>query len=179
MRFEKGIKVSKCVSKDTRRPQLSFGAYLRGRLLQATDGHVLTSVQVDDAEADVDGYVPLAALVAAEKMSDPHIDASHPDHVIVDGVLYPRTTTDVTAAMFPRIGDIIREVENREPDKSFSLGVNPWLLVQAAESLGISRRSVGIQITIDPTDCLAPIRVTKLCRDKDDTSVAVVMPVRL
>lgn len=179
MRFEKGIKVSKCVSKDETRPRLSYGAYLRGRLLQATDGHVCTSVQVDDTDNDVDGYIPLAALVAAEKMRDPHIDASDPECVIVQRVRYPRTTTDLGANDFPELAPIIQTVENRKPEKSASVGINPWYLVKVAKSLGVSKRKAGVEITIDPQDHLAPIRVIMTTRHADDASVAVVVPIRL
>lgn len=181
----KNAKVEKCASKDQTRPVLT-ALHVRETddpavgMLEATDSYVLVRVPVTLESGDVAGLVPASALVEARKTAGRLADA----RLSVNGdVAY--TTKDGAEVHAPRPEGTFPRANELFPDGevAFEIGVNPALLVAAAEAMGSPDgirltfvRKRGSSIETD-ADNLRPIKVQPL--KGVNGAEAIVMPIRI
>jgi DNA polymerase III sliding clamp (beta) subunit (PCNA family) len=188
MIVHKSAKVEKAASKDSTRPVLQH-LYLRAGkdagegTLEATDSYMLVRVPVTMEDGDTEGFLPASALTEARKAADRYTSEVH---VGANGSIEYGTKDGGTVTL-------ARPEPGKFPDtaqlfpgelSTFEVGVNPKLLLAAAEAMGCEtirlsfarKRESSIECDSDP---LRPITVRPLNGTTSPDAVAIVMPIRI
>lgn len=189
MLVSKTAKLEKVCSKDQTRPVLC-NAYVHvdetgAATLQATNSYALVRVPVTLEDGDTPGFVPASVLTEARKGTDRYTS----DVTISANGDLSYTTKDGGTVTVPRVD--VGQFPNAaqlypEELSSFAIGVNPRLLLDAAEAMGAAdgivlqfarTRDSSIECDSDP---LRPITVKPLTQSGGVAGAdAIVMPIKV
>lgn len=145
MKLNKDCKIEKVCGNDKldcNHPSL-WQPYLKGHTLMASNGQVAVFIRVERNLTDTNGPVPIEAIKASRKKESGGYIMLNGMAEIMNGPSYPRPTD----MKFPNVGNVIP----RHP-ASFTIRLNPYLLAEVAEALGVDRREGVTLEFIKPED---------------------------
>lgn len=179
MEIDKDCEVWRVASKDETRPGLNH-AYLDlsdkdDPRLVTTNGHALVAIPVQETDDAKEGYIPVDALKSIKKSAKGQLSAvfdKTKDGMVKD-VRTKAEWPSPEAGTFPRW----REVFPKPDAKTFTIGLNPTLLLELVKSVG-GKETVSLHFakTKDgDLDRAAPI----ICRVYGhDEAGLILMPMR-
>lgn len=150
MKFSKHCKLAECVSNDTLRPVLQ-GALFDGKILTATDGHMLVQIKVQDADEDTPGIIP-AVILKKSTVKAKGDDKYNPQAKITirDNTAETNSGTSflsekIIDANYPDKDKVIKEAEivKNEPDMIFA--INAEFLYKLAKAIGSKEIKISVR----------------------------------
>lgn len=142
--------------------------------LYATNSYAALAISVNVTEDETTGPVPLEAIRYARSLKEKGVKVR-----LTEGRAIVESATGIERASFPRgtiTGDYPADVLDETLNGTkpvFTIGLNPRLLLQLAEAMGVTANEF---VRLDFTDPMKPVGVT---RGSDPDSTAILMPVRI
>lgn len=165
MIIDKKYQIEQAASDDFTRPHLHHMSFDAAKgTITATTGQMLAVVPVETEEGDVSGAVTIEALKAARK-AKASLGLNGSQH-IAGGASFPRPT-DIN---FPPYEYVIPSFAGVE---TVSISFDPALLMALAKAIGCGGKKLGVTLTFNAKEPLAPIRI-----DHDGEAFGVLMPMR-